>query len=154
MSFYDKTPQEKLEYLREMLTAGDVPKALAILQKDGCRTPELKNALGVCLMRDGKIDQAMQVLRELVFGKLICIPSDTPPLYQANYATVLLCKQYNQVAIGIIRNLPTSAHPYIVQLRWCIGQWQKKLPFGRRMLSRVGFYPAAAIPLTMPPGDL
>ncbi len=154
MAFFDTDISGKLSQLRQLLDSGESDKAMAILQKDGCHTPELKNAFGVCLMRQGHIEQAANVLRDLVFGKLIAIPSDTPALFVANYATVLMLQKYNQTAMEIIGGLPASAHPYVVKLRWCIQRWRRQLPLHRRLLCIVGIYPAAAIPLTMPPGDL
>jgi hypothetical protein len=137
-----------------MLDTGNAEKALSFIQKHGAHSPEFKNALGVCLLRLGRVEHATEVLRDLVFQKFICIPRDTPPVFQANYATALLLKKYNQMATEIIRSLPVSAHPYIAELRRCIDQWQQKLPLHQRLLCRLNSFPDAAIELPMPPGVL
>lgn len=154
MSQSHSTAIGTLTLIQSMLDAGNAEKAFSFIQKHGAHSPEFKNASGVCLLRLGRVEHATEVLRELVFGKLVCIPRDTPPVFQANYATALLLKKYNQMAIEIIRSLPVSAHPYIAELRRCVDQWQQKLPLHQRLLCRLNSFPAAAIELPMAPGAL
>lgn len=154
MSQSSSNTTNALTHIQSILDAGDAEKAFFFIQKHGVHSPEFKNASGVCLLRLGRVEHATEVLRELVFQKFICIPKDTPPVFQANYATALLLKGYNQVATEIIRSLPISAHPYIADLRRCIDQWQQNLPLYQRILCRLNSFPASVIELPMAPGVL
>lgn len=150
----DNTTQNTITYIQKLLASNEIEKALHYIDRKGDRTPEWRNALGVCLMRLGETEKAVNILRELVFQHYLSIPRGTPPLYQANYATALLMKRYNQMAIEIIKTLPPSDHPYIAQLHDAVAQWKKNLPLLRRFLSKLGLYPNTRIVLNFPPGQL
>lgn len=150
----NKTSQDTITYIRNLFAADEIEKAFHHIGKKGERTPELRNALGVCLMRLGETEKAVNILRELVFQKYLSIPRGTPPLYQANYATALLMKHYNQMAIEIIKTLSPSDHPYIAQLHDAVAQWRKNLPLHRKFLSKLGLYPNTRIVLNFPPGQI
>jgi len=145
--------QAKLDHIRLLLEAGEAEKAIQFIEKGGSQCPEINNALGVCLMRLGRIENAVVVLRQLVLGNRMCIPSDTPPLFQANYATALLLKNHNQPAIEIINNLAASDHSYIQQLKQAIAHWRKSLPVFQRMGCFVRSYPARRVTIPFPPGQ-
>lgn len=155
MSTIHTSVQEKLNYIRQLLEAGKPEQALHFLEKTGVQTPELQNALGVCLLRSGNIKRANDVLRELVFQKAICIPYGTPPLFQANYVTSLLMRgNYNQAAIEILKGLSPLSHPYVAELYQTLHRWQQKLPLVKRILYWVKLYPSTPVTLTVPPGSL
>lgn len=155
MSSNNLSNEEKLRHVQKLLDAGEPQKALHYLEIYGSQGPELKNALGVCLLRLGLFEKAMHVLRDLVFQRYICIPRETPPLFQANYATsLLLLKDSNQAAIDIIKHLPESAHPYITELHQAVRRWQKNLPLTKRIRCRLKVYPHNPIALTVAPGSV
>lgn len=149
-----QTSQDSILYLRKLLASNEVEKAFHYIDKKGAHESELRNALGVCLMRLGETEKAVTILREVVFQNHLCIPRDTPPLFQANYATALLMKRYNQMAIEIIKTLSPSDHPYIAQLHDAVAQWRNTLPLHRRFLSKLGLYPNTRIVLNFPPGQI
>jgi hypothetical protein len=154
MSSTHTISENVLVNIRELLKAGEHEKALQVIHRTGSQAPEMKNAQGVCMLRMGRIEGAIDVLRELVFQKQLCIPLNTPPLFQANYATALLLKHYNQMAIEIIKSLPDSAHPYVSQLKQAIGQWQQALPLHQWFRCLVRVYPPTPVVLNFPPGQV
>jgi len=154
MSSTHTLPEEVLINIRELLNTDQAEKALQLIHRTGSQLPEMKNAQGVCLLRLGRIEGAIDVLRELVFQKQLCIPENTPPLYQANYATALLLKHYNQMAIEIIKSLPNSDHPYIGQLVQAIHQWQQSLPLHQWFRCLVKLYPPTPVTLKFQPGQV
>ncbi len=149
-----KTSQDSIAYIRQLLDSNEVERAFQYINKKGTHKPELRNALGVCLLRLGETEKAVGILRELVFQKHLSVPKDTPPLFQANYATALLIKRYNQMAIEIIKTLSPSTHPYIGRLHDAIVGWRKNLPLYRRILFKLGLYPNTRIVLNFPPGQI
>lgn len=154
MSTAITTAQEKMAHIRQLLAEGQAEKALQFIEKTSGPARELKNAQGVCLMRLGRVTPANDVLRELVFQNSMCIPLDTPPLFQANYATALLLKNYNQMAIEIVKGLPEGAHPYVDRLSAAIAQWRKALPLVQRLRCVLGLYPSRPVVLPFPPGEV
>ncbi|HPD47705.1 MAG TPA: hypothetical protein P5279_13735 [Anaerohalosphaeraceae bacterium] len=154
MSSSNLSSTSKLERIRQLFDEDRLEEALQYIEKAGSPSPELRSALGVCLMRLGRTDRAVVVLRELVFGKLMCIPSDTPPLFQANYATSLLLKGHNQAAIDLVKTLNASDHPYIARLQQAIAQWRKSLPVHRRIACLMSLYPKVPVKLDFPPGEV
>jgi tetratricopeptide (TPR) repeat protein len=141
-------------HLQPLLENGEYDKALAYLNRLGHENDFIRNAKGVCLMRLGEIDAALKVLRELVFAGQICIPSSTPPLYQANYATALLLKGYNQEALEILSSLDPKAHPYIAAMKETFAEWKKGLGLFGRILCGIRLYPRKPVALKYPPGAL
>ncbi len=150
----ENTSQNTITYIQKLLASNEIEKALHYIDRKGSPTPELRNALGVCLMRLGESEKAVNILRELVFQKYLSIPRETPPLFQANYATALLMKCYNQMAIEIIETLSPSDHPYIALLHDAVAQWRNTLPLHRRFLSKLGLHPNTRIVLNFPPGQI
>lgn len=146
--------QNRIEYIRELLNSGKPDQALQYIERNGQNNQPMLNARGVCLMRLGRVEAAVEALRDLTFHGLVCIPSDTPPLYQANYATALLMKGYTQEALEIMTSLAPNQHPYIAALHQTIAEWKKNLNIFLRFCCMVKLYPSKRITLKYPPGDL
>lgn len=105
-------------------------------------------------MRLGQVDAAIQILRDLAFQGQICIPSGTPPLFAANYATALLMKGYNQEALEILADLKPAQHPYIAALYDAVAEWRRGLTLFQRLCCRLRLYPKKPVSLTVLPGNL
>jgi hypothetical protein len=153
MTVKNTTIQEKLAVVRNLLNSGNPEKALLFLDRES-QHPELANARGVCLMRLNKIDAALDVLREVVFGKFIAIPSSTPALYKANYLTALLLKGFTQMAIEIEVTLETKDHPYIGRLKESLREWKRGLPLHQKLLCLIKLYPNQTVELPFLPGEI
>jgi len=148
------TVEDKVTHVRQLLASNQAENAILFIEKTGIQSPDMRNALGVCLMRLGKVEKALNILQELVFQKFLSIPKGTPAIYQANYATVLLLKNYNQMAIEIIKGLSPADHPYIAQLHASVAQWKKQLPVFHKFRCMLGLYPDTPVTLSMEPGDI
>lgn len=144
----------RIEHVRGLLNSGKPDQALQYIDRNGQNNQPMVNARGVCLMRLGRVEAAVEVLRDLTFHGLVCIPSDTPPLYQANYATALLMKGYTQEALEILASLAPNQHPYIAALYETVAEWKKTLNVFLQLSCRIKLYPSKRIPLKYPPGDL
>jgi hypothetical protein len=153
MTVKNTTIQEKLAVVRNHLNSGNPEKALQFLDKES-QHPELANARGVCLMRLHKTDAALDVLREIVFGKFIAIPASTPALYKANYLTALLLKGFTQMAIEIEATLDAQDHPYIAKLKTALREWKHQLPLHRKLLCLIKLYPSQTVELPFLPGEI
>jgi len=151
------TTQKKssaIEDIRELLDNNLPLAALKFIDHLGQKTSELENAKGVCLMRAGKINEAVAVLRENVFMGHICIPSDAPILYKINFATVMILANKKDAAFSILDRLNKNEHPYISRLKESIHQWVKSLSFLERLRYHIGSYSNKPIILDFPPGEI
>ena len=144
-----------LSRVRHMLDNEQVENASAVLADSGQNSPAIENAKGVCLLRLGRLEAAMRIFRDLVFpGGAFSIPDDTPTLFRVNYVTALLLLDNLVVGIQLLREIPEKHHPLVQQLKAAVRRWKQSLPWWRRMLLPLGFYPDKPIRLDFLPGAL
>lgn len=143
-----------IEDIRELLNQNLPLEALKFIDHLGQKTSELENARGVCLMRAGKINEAVAALRENVFMGHICIPSDAPVLYKINFATAMILANNKSAAFSILAQLNKNEHPYISMLKESVNQWLKSLNILERLSYHFGFYSNKPINLDFQPGEI
>ncbi|MCL5281618.1 MAG: hypothetical protein M1376_17100 [Planctomycetes bacterium] len=137
-----------LQHIRELLDHDHPNEALNFITRSGNDSPEMENARGVCLLRLGRFDEAIKVLREVAFQGLPVIPHDVPALFQANFAVAMLRANRDKgAALMISDRLQGSEHPEAARLKAAVRQWKESLgPLGR-LRCRLGLYPAQPVPL-------
>lgn len=143
-----------VEHIRELLNQDHPNDALKFIEHLGQKTPLMENARGVCLMRLGKIEEAVSVLRDAAFQGYICMPSDTPVLYQINFATAMLLSKHNDSAFDILNKLDEKIHPEILKLKEAIRRWVKSLNFIEKCCYCIGLYPNKPVTIDFPPGEI
>ena len=142
-----------IEYTMELLNNGRTQDALKYVEHLGQKTPVIENARGVCLMRLGKIEEAISVLREVAFQGYICIPSDTPVSYQINFATAMLLANHKEGAFSILNKLDETVYPETALLKGSIRRWFKSLNFIGKCCYHIGLYPNKPVTIDFPPGS-
>ncbi len=153
-----KTPSVSLETLlaraNQLLDSGQPEDALRLLAP--CHdSPAVLNARGVCLLRLGSVAAALPMFRQVVFpAGAFSIPNDIPSPYQANYVTALLLMGNLSAGIDLLVEIPDHYHPAVRLLDLAVARWRKSLPWWRRLMLPLGFYPETSIPLDFPPGNL
>jgi len=140
--------------VRQLLDQGRPQEALNLLKHLGQNAASSKNIQAVCLLRLGKIHEAISILSEITFQGNICIPPDTPVVFQTNFATAMLMANNKEAAISVVEHLDDKQHPAVSRIRNAIKTWGKSLNLFQRLLLRVGIYPGKAIPVDFVPGDL
>ena len=143
-----------LEHVRELLSQGRTQDAMKFIEHLGQKTAVMENAKGVCLMRLGKIEEAVSALREIAFQGYICIPSDTPVPYQINFATAMLLANHKDGAFSILNKLDEKEYPQTATLKNAIRQWVKGLNFIEKCCYHIGLYPNKPITIDFPPGEI
>jgi hypothetical protein len=146
------TQSGTLARIRELLDQNLPEQALDYINHLGQETPEAKNALAVCLLRLGRTSEAASILRDIAFRGRICMPDDTPLLFQLNFATAMLMANFKDAAIAVMDRLEGEKDPQAVQLREAIEGWRKNLGFVGQLRCRLGFYPKQPVKLDFPPG--
>ncbi|TWU56666.1 hypothetical protein Poly51_25830 [Rubripirellula tenax] len=120
------------------------------------RDPQVRNTLGVCLMRMGRVDAAVDTLRSLVLmpGTLIerC---DVSNAAKRNFATALLMKGLPSGALSVLAEIHEPENLMAIRLHAAIKQWEKSLPWLRRLDWKInGIEPShCCVPLDFEPGE-
>lgn len=112
-------------------------EALALLP--GTDAPWVRNARGVCLLRLGRPGEAIEILRDLVFGPGgFAVRSDADPVVQANYATALLLDGNTEGFWGILGGITDRSHPAVARLDDAVRRWKTGMAFWQRVASALG----------------
>ncbi|MDD5458448.1 MAG: hypothetical protein PHF37_03550 [Phycisphaerae bacterium] len=146
--------QSSIAHIRQLLNDGRPHDALKFINHLGLKSPIMENARAVCLMRMGKPEQAISVLRDIVFRGYVCMPSDTPALYQANFAVAMLMVNQKDGAIPILTKLNVSECPQVAKLKDAVSEWMQSLNIFQKLLCRIGYYPAKKIKIEFPLGEI
>jgi hypothetical protein len=140
--------------VRQLLDQDRPQEALNLLKHLGQNSASSKNIQSVCLLRLGKIHEAISILSEITFQGNICIPPETPVVFQTNFATAMLMANNKESAISVIERLDDKQHPAVARIRNAIRTWEKGLNLFQRLLCKAGIYPGKAIPVDFVPGDI
>ncbi len=143
-----------IDHLRELLEQGRPQDALKFIDHLGRKDREMENARGVCLMRLGKVEEAVSVLRDVAFGGFVCMPADSPALYQVNFATAMLLANQKDAAIPVLDKLKARKCPEAAKVGEAVQRWYKSLNVFRRCCCRMGFYPRRPVTLDFQPGEI
>lgn len=137
----------------DQLLRDDRPQeALGLVR--GADSPWLRNARGVCLLRLGRVNQAIDTLRELVFDSTgLAVRPDAEPVFLANYATALLLDGNTDGFWGILGLIRDRTHPAVARLDDAIRRWEGGMTFWQRVGSAVGVG-GPRLTLDFPPGDV
>jgi hypothetical protein len=140
---------------RELLNEGRPGDAMELIVRSRQASPALDNARAVCLLRLGKVDEALRVLRALLFPRgSICIDEDAPVVFRTNFVTALLMAGNVVAGTDVLGAIHESKHPAVLKLHGAIRQWKKGLSPWERFLYYLGKCPDKAVTLGFPPGDL
>ncbi len=146
--------QTAIEHIRELLNQNRLHDALIFIERQGQKTPSMENARGVCLMRLGEIEEAISVLRGVAFQGYICMPSDTPLLYQVNFATAMLLGNHKEGAFEILDKIDERDYPQIIKLKDSIRKWTRSFNFIEKCCYIIGLYPKKLVTIDFPPGEI
>jgi hypothetical protein len=144
-----------LRQAKLLIQKNDYTGAANLLAAAG-RDPQVRNALGVCLLRTGRIDQAVDVFRSFVLmpGSVMERP-DVSKACRRNFATALLMKGFPSGALAVLAEIREPEHIMDIRLRSAIKQWEKSLSWFRRLDWKMnGIEPRNChVPIDFQPGE-
>jgi len=144
-----------LNRVRHMLDSAQIENALEVLVASGQNCPAIANAKGVCLLRLGKPEEAAKIFCKLVFPHDdFTIPEDVPTTFRINYATAWFLTGDFVAGSDLLKQISDHSHPAVQRLKTAVRQWKRSLPWWRRMLLPIGFYPDKPLRLDFLPGEL
>lgn len=144
-----------LQQVQALLESGQPQQALNRVNASRTADPQLKNARGVCLLRLGEPQKALQLYRALVLQPQgILLRNDVPVVWKTNLATSLLLCGSTSGCVSILNDLRGEQHPAIEPLRRAISNWQAGLSLWQKLGWKLGLDPACPVRLDFPPGEL
>jgi hypothetical protein len=140
----------------EQLLQGEGPKAaLEYLNRSRVVSAWATNARGVCLLRLGEAQRAVDLFRGLVLGAgSLCLRDDVPTLFKTNFATALLLADNLAGCLSTLALINDEADPAVGRLRAAIRRWQQGLTFWQKVRWHLGSPLGRPVELDFPPGDL
>ena len=137
-----------------LAAAGKYEEALSALSGENSAASDIKNARAVCLMRLGRHDAALQILRSLVLqsGSTWMKP-ELPIVYRVNFATALLLAKLPGGVRDALFDIQEKDHPSVVRLHNALDVWQKRLTWWQRLNWKLGVAPEVPISIDFEPGD-
>jgi hypothetical protein len=138
-----------------LIQKSDYAGAAALLAAAG-RDPQVRNTLGVCLMRMGSVDKAVDVFRSFVLMPGTALERrEVSNASKRNFATALLMKGFPSGTLSVLAEIHEPDHPMAVRLYSAITQWEKSLSWFRRLDWKLnGVEPRnCQVPLDFEPGE-
>lgn len=139
----------------QMADHGDCRGALQLLRPQG-HAPEIMNAIGVCLMRLGKIDESLALYRGMVMkpGCTLVRP-EVPTHHKLNFATALLLQGTPAGCLSVLSEIGEPENPTVQRLQRAMKAWEAGLSFWRRWDWRINrIEPAKChVVIDFPPGE-
>jgi hypothetical protein len=137
-----------------LLQEGQPGRALDAVVRAKLKSPWAANALGVCHLRLGNLQIAVEVFRGLVLQGDLVLRTDLPTVFLTNYATALLLADNLSGCLRTLDEIRDSHHPAVQRLQGAVRRWREGLTFWQRLRWRFGGEPDRAVALDYPPGNL
>jgi lipopolysaccharide biosynthesis regulator YciM len=119
--------EQTMQTIRQFVDAGNIDAALALLRNPS-RDPHLRNALGVCMMRRGNVDEAVRLYRDLVLEPgCTWMKRDQPIEFKLNFATALLLHGRPSGCLAMLSEANEDQHPGVMRLRSAVKAWEATL---------------------------
>jgi hypothetical protein len=146
--------EEKLLDAIQTAEAGHPDRALAELGRLKLNTDAVRNARGVCLLRMGKYEEAVQLFRRLVLAPgCTWMKLDLPVIYRTNFCTALLLGGHPAGCQSCLSEIAERSHPSVIRLHAALKQWERSLPWWPRLLWKLGVEPDVPIEMESLPGE-
>ncbi len=130
--------------------------AVAVLKAAG-HEARVRDVLGVCLMRAGEVEQAVQLYRQMVLVPNSVYPRpEISDQCKRNYATALLLKGLPSGALDVLAFCSDVRDPRAVEIRAAITRWERSLSWFRRWdwkLNRIE-PPHCRVPIEFEAGEI
>lgn len=140
------------EKVKELLQAGQPQKALGMIKNTDWLTEEPVNAKVVCLLRLGRPNEVLPLLRPYVVTNQNLLIKSSSAL-KVNFATALLLDGNVSGCLHILDEMHDEDNPTVQQLQTGIKQWRKGLLFRQVLLLYCSDRPKSPVKLDFqPPG--
>lgn len=140
---------------KQCVAHGDYDGALAAL-REWVKDPMARNDMGVCLMRQGRHEEAAKLFRDLIYepGAIWIRPHVSAKL-RINCATALLLTGHPAGCLDTLVDLDPRQLPRVGEIHAAIRRWEKTLSWWSRLNWWLGRIepPRIEIPIDFVPGE-
>lgn len=144
---------EPIAKIRRLIDAGRYEEAMKLARARS--DAPTRNALGVCLMRIGRPQEAVRVYRTLVLDHTgLFLREHLPMIYKTNFALALMLSGQVLGGINILEELAGEDHPSAGKLRQAVAAWKAQLSFLQKLGLKFGLEPNRPLILDGPVGEL
>ncbi len=143
-----------LHQVEKLLQAGHPKQALDLLARSKAHAPWSTNATGVCLLRLGQADRAVELFRNLVLSGSLFLRPDVPTAWKVNFATALLMADNLAGCVRLLAEIEEEDHPGVQRLRAALQSWHNRLSVWEKIRCFFGGQPARRVELDFLPGEL
>jgi len=144
---------ELLAKVQVLLDERQPAKAIELITRSRLISPWVQNAIGVCRMRLGQTQSAVDLFRGMVVSETLNLRDDVPAVCKTNYATALLVNKNLPGCQNVLRELG-EAHPTAHKLKAAIERWKNGMGLWQKIQWYTGTEMTDAVPLDFPAGDL
>ena len=116
-----------------------------------------QNARAVRLLREGRVEEAVSILRTIVLkGGCTWMRPEVPNVFKRNYATALLMSGNPSGCVEVLGEMRDESNPRVQQLRAAIRRWEKTLSLLQWLDWRTGWINPNGRPVTLDfePGEI
>lgn len=146
---------EILQKVEQLLEQGRINDALHAATSQSSGNPAQSNARAVCLLRLGKPEEAVRILRSIVIDQTgVLMRQDIPISYKSNFAVALAMAGNLSGAKSVLSELGNNTDEQLLSLRQCIATTLSKRTFLQKLKSFLGTGDDAPITLDFVPGRL
>lgn len=138
---------------RNFSRRGQPKQALDLLARSKVHAPWSTNAIGVCLLRLGQADRAVELFRNLVLSGSLFLRSDVPAAWMVNFATALLMADNLAGCVRLLAEIQED-HPAVQRLRAALQSWRDRLSVWEKIRWFLGGQPPRRVELEFLPGEL
>ena len=131
-------------------------EALALVARCSEYSIARENLRAVCYLRQGRYDQALDVIRSLCLRgrSSVELADDLPLAVKVNFATALVAAGERSGGERLLDEIRDENERGVQRLRTAIRRWEGRLTFLQRLLLRLGFEPNVPLELIPPLGEL
>jgi hypothetical protein len=147
-------PSVALRKAKSLVDAGKLQESLDAIKRSRFQGRALRNVKGVCLLRLGDSQSAVELFRQLTMTPgTVTLRTDCRMIYKTNFATALFMANNVSGCISVLDEINIENNPTVQRLRAAIKNWEKGLSFFQRMQWRLGIEPSKPVELNFPPGE-
>jgi hypothetical protein len=142
-----------LARVRRHLDEGRPDKALEVVRQARIKSPWLSNAAGVCQIRLGNAEAAVETFRGLVVAAGVLLREDAPPAFKLNFAAALLAAGNVDGFLSALGDVG-DAHPAAARYREAYRRWRSRLSPWQRFRMLLGGPPPRSFEADFPLGEV
>lgn len=129
-----------LQEVRPLLEEHEFRDLKSALEAPHFDQERLRHVWGVCMMRQGKIEEALRLFRSQVVGRGLCLREDARPEFKLNFATAMLLDSNVEGCVEVLGELDEckDVAGAVARLRQCIQKWKQSLSWGDKLRTWFG----------------